>query len=146
MRAIFFAIMLAACSPSGDQSTQVGSLEITHARAAPTPNGVSVSAGYLTIANHGQDVDRLIAASSTRAERVELHSMEMDGAVMRMRQVDAVSIPAGGEISLAPGGDHLMFLGVAEPFAAGETIPVHLVFEHNGATDLLLPVRRAAPH
>lgn len=69
--------------------------------------------------------------------------MAMDGAVMRMRKVDRLEIGAGQEVRLGPGGLHLMFFGVGEPFAEGQSIPVHLVFETAGAMDVTLPVQRS---
>lgn len=70
----------------------------------------------------------------------------MNGAVMQMRAVERLEIAAGQDVQLGPGGMHLMFFGVTEPFAEGQTIPVHLVFETAGAVDVNLPVnRRGAP-
>jgi copper(I)-binding protein len=125
---------------------QAGSALAAHnAWAAPTPAGVDVAAGYMTIANPTATADRLLSATSPRAARVEVHEMSMDGSIMRMRPLERLEIPARGEVRLAPGGNHLMFFGVEEPFAQGQTIPVRLVFEHAGAIDVTLPVRRSAP-
>ena len=146
MRSFLFAVAaLAACSAPADV-TRVGNIEISGASASPSPNGVDVAAGYLMLTNKGDTDERLVAASSPRAAHVELHNMEMDGAVMRMRQVEAVTIPAHGEVALAPGGDHLMFMGVTEPFQSGETIPVQLTFEHAGPVDLTLTVGQPSHH
>ena len=101
-----------------------------------------MSAGYLTLINDASAEDALLSASSPRAERVEVHEMTMDGGVMQMRVVERLSIPAGQSIELAPNGRHLMFYGVTQPFAVGETIPVRLTFEHAGDVDVSLPVRR----
>jgi periplasmic copper chaperone A len=119
-------------------------LEIRDPWAAPTPGGVDVSAGYFTIANGGP-ADRLVAIASPRASRVEVHAMSMDGAIMRMRKIEGgLAVPASGVVTLAPGGLHLMFLGVTQPFAPGEEIAVALTFEHAGARELRLPVRTGA--
>ncbi|PZO55393.1 MAG: hypothetical protein DCF16_03010 [Alphaproteobacteria bacterium] len=152
MRAFFFALALAcaACTPAPEQSdttvAPAGRLEVRDAWAAPTPNGVDVSAGYLTIINGGSEADRLIGAESARAGRVEVHEMIMDGAVMQMRPIQALEIGAGETASLAPGGAHLMFYEVTEPFTEGQTVSVRLQFERAGAVDINLPVRRAAAH
>lgn len=114
--------------------------------AAPTPAGVDVAAGYLTISNHTAATDRLLSATSPRADHVEVHEMTMNGSVMQMRAVSRLEIAAGRDVQLGPGGMHLMFFGVSEPFAEGQTIPVHLVFETAGAIDVDLPVRRGAPN
>jgi copper(I)-binding protein len=71
--------------------------------------------------------------------------MSMEGAVMQMRPAGPLPIPARQSVTLAPNGLHLMFMGVTQPFAEGEEIPVRLSFEHAGAVDVSLPVRRQAP-
>ncbi len=150
MRAFFCALILsfaAACGapqqaadqpPAADANTV--RLQVQDMWATVTPGGVDVSAGYMVIANGGAADDRLISATSPRATHVEIHEMTMDGAVMRMRPVDAVVVPAGGQAELAPGGQHLMFTGVTQPFVDGEEIPVQLTFEHAGTMEIALPV------
>lgn len=144
--ALFLA--LAACSPpsetAGVETATQGALRVEDAWAAPTPGGVDVSAGYLTIANGTAEADALVGASSPRAASVEVHEMTMDGGVMQMRAVAQLEIAPGQSVSLAPGGRHLMFMGVAQPFVEGETIPVWLHFEHAGDIEVSLPVRNAA--
>ena len=66
------------------------------------------------------------------AQRVELHSMNMKGDVMEMRQVDAIELPAGKTVELKPGGLHLMFMGLKQPLAVGSKVPVTLRFEKAG--------------
>lgn len=150
MRQLLIVLGLAVAAACGapapeDASAQhAAGIEIQNAWAAPTPGGVDVSAGYLTIVNATAADDRLIGASSPRAERVELHEMSMEGGVMRMRAAEALTIPAGGESALAPGGRHLMFFGVSEPFTEGERIPVRLRFARAGEVDVSLPVQRQA--
>lgn len=63
------------------------------------------SAGYMTVQGGGQP-DRLIGASTPGA-RIELHSMTIDGGVMKMARVGAVPLPAGGKAAFVPGGNHL---------------------------------------
>ncbi len=148
--ALLLLALTAACGAPQTEPTPPAAavfpagITLTDAWAAPTPGGVDVSAGYLTISNGGPEDDSLIAASSPRAARVELHDMSMDGAVMRMRALDTLPVAAGEQAALAPGGMHLMFVGVTEPFIEGENIAVTLTFEHAGAIDATLPVRRGA--
>ena len=148
--ALSLFLAAAACgAPTGQSSAhEVGvsaQLSVSNAWAAPTPSGVDVSAGYLTITNGTSAEDHLLSAISPRAAHIEVHEMTMDGSVMRMRALERLSIPAGGAAQLGPGGAHLMFFGVQDPFAEGQSIPVRLVFEHAGAIDVTLPVHRTAP-
>jgi hypothetical protein len=67
--------------------------------------------------------------------------MKMDGSVMRMREVEkGLEIPAGGSVTLAPGGYHLMMMGLKGPLKQGSTVPVTLVFEKAGTIDVELAV------
>lgn len=142
--ALAFLVLATACgAPTAEKGEAPGSgvLTVRDGWASPTPGGVDVSAGYLTIANGTSADDRLISATSTRAAAVEIHEMQMDGPVMRMRPVESLTIPAGGEVTLGSGGMHLMFTGVTQPFTEGESIPVQLTFEHAGVIDATLAVR-----
>jgi periplasmic copper chaperone A len=129
-------------APSAAATVTASGIELSQMRATPTLGGTTTSAGYFTIVNRGAAEDRLIGASSARAGRAELHEMEMDGAVMRMRPIASVAVPAGGSIAFAPGGMHVMFLDIATPFAEGESVPVTLTFEHAGAVEASFPVSR----
>lgn len=142
MRRFFIVLAFASLCACGAPAADSSSIEISDYWAAPTPGGVEVSGGYLTIANESGQDDSLVGAHSPRAASVEIHEMIMDGAVMRMRHVASLTIPAGESVTLAPGGLHLMFIGVTEPFATGEEIPVTLTFEHAGDMAVTLPVRR----
>ena len=69
--------------------------------------------------------------------------MSFDGGVMRMRAVEGgLAIPGGTMVTLEPGGQHLMFVGVEGPFSEGERIPVTLTFARAGVVSAELPVRR----
>lgn len=72
---------------------------------------------------------RLVGARSPAAEQVEVHEMAMQGQMMRMRQVAALDLPKGRAVALAPGGYHLMLIGLQRPLRAGEQVALTLLFE-----------------
>lgn len=113
------------------------SIEDAYARGGPHSG-----AAFFTIANAGQDDDRLVGVSSDSAERVELHThLEDENGVIRMRPVeDGFQVPAGGTHALERGGDHVMFMGLAAPFEDGGTVAVTLSFEKAGDMELQIPV------
>ena len=115
-------------------------IDDAYARSA----GASAIAGaaFFMIHNNAAEDDRLIAARSPVAERVELHThLEEANGVMRMVEVeDGFPVPAGGMHGLARGGDHVMFMGITQPFEQGATIPLTLVFEKAGEIELDVPV------
>lgn len=72
---------------------------------------------------------RLVGVSSPVAGRAEIHEMAMENNTMRMRQVDAIALPAGTPVNLASGGYHVMFFDLKRQLKEGETVPVTLVVE-----------------
>jgi len=119
---------------AGDASIRI---EDAFARSGPHSG-----AAFFTIVNEGDTEDRLVAASSDEAARVELHThIEDENGVVKMRPVeDGFVIPAGGSHKLARGGDHVMFMGLAAPFEEGGTVTVTLSFEGAGDIVVDLPV------
>jgi len=105
------------------------------APALPGGNG----AAFFVVVNDGA-ADRLIAAESPIARRVELHTHRAEDGVMRMRPVAAVEVPARGRAELRPKGDHVMLIGVDRLLAPGERIPLTLVFENAGRLSVDFPV------
>ena len=98
-----------------------------------TVAGMPSSAAYLIITNNGVSDDSLIAAKAAIAQRVEIHSMEMDNGVMRMRAVDGgIAIAAGDSVTLAPGGLHIMLMGLTADLASDTQHEIILVFEKAG--------------
>jgi copper(I)-binding protein len=68
----------------------------------------------------------LIAGASKIAQTVEIHTMVMEGNVMKMRQVDAVELPAGKAVDLGAAGYHLMLIGLKKPLKEGAETEVVL--------------------
>ena len=137
--ALVAATLLAA--PAFAHSVTLGSLELTDLWTRATPPGAPTAAGYLTITNKGSEADTLIAASSPEAANAGLHTMEMKDGVMTMRPVDGgIEIPAGGSVTLAPDGFHIMFVTLKEPLKEGGKLPVTLTFEKAGTVDTFLHI------
>lgn len=129
------ALFLAACSPAeapAPETDAAPALTLSDAQVRASLGDNPNTGGYLTVTNSGEGPDRLVAAACACADRVELHTMSTEGGVMRMSQVEGFDVPAGGVLTLAPGGDHLMFLGLREPLTAGERVSVILTFERAG--------------
>lgn len=99
------------------------------------------SAAYLTIMNHGGAPERLVGAETPRASRVEIHESVLTDDVMRMRELDGVDIPAGGSVELAPGGIHIMLMGLTQPLVEGEDVELTLRFQRSGDLAVTAPVR-----
>ena len=126
------------------QAIEIGALKITGAWAKAMLPGQPVGGGYLTVENTGAEADRLLSVTSSASPDVQLHEMKMEGDIMKMRQLaDGLEIPAGGKLELKPGGFHLMFMAVPEPFKEGGMVKITLKFEKAGDVDVTLPVAAA---
>ncbi|MGX6649120.1 copper chaperone PCu(A)C [Maricaulaceae bacterium MS644] len=147
------ALALAACGETGapgeqgagsGESYAGGGLAVTEGWVRNPIAGRDVTAGFLTIEGGGE-AGRLTGVESDEAERIELHTMAMEGDVMRMRQVEAMDVPADGALTLSSGGDHLMIFGVSADAAADGMLDVVLQFEGGRSVEAQLPFADTAP-
>ena len=122
-----------------------GSMGHSHDAPAATPEPDMVygpSAVYMVLENRGAAADRLVAARTDAAGTVEIHETQMDGGVMRMRPLEnGLEIPAGGRVTLEPGGYHIMLLDLPRDLLPGEAIALTLVFESGLELVVGAPVR-----
>lgn len=120
-------------SDHGDQGDEAGNDR--------EPGGIDLTAGYLTILNHGQEADRLLGVECDIAEVVELHSSVTENGIVRMVQQDAIEVPAGGEVELKPGGLHIMLIGLTIEVEPGDKVLLRLLFESQKQIEVQAEVR-----
>jgi copper(I)-binding protein len=118
-------------------------IKITDAWAPASPPTAMNVAVYLTLTNQGQAADRLVGASGGVSDTVELHTVLMEDNMMKMRQLDAIEVPAGPPTMLKPGGFHIMLIGLKQPLVAGQMFPLRLRFEKAGEMTVEVPVRKS---
>mgnify|MGYP000975942152 CR=1 FL=1 len=132
---------MAGTNPGTMETVKAGDLELMAGFTRAMLPGQPVGGGFVTIKNAGATDDVLIAAESPASGRVELHEMAVVNDVMTMRQVKGgIPVPAGQTVELKPGGLHLMFMDVKEPFVEGGQVSVKLTFEKAGTVDVVLPI------
>jgi copper(I)-binding protein len=129
-------ICLMACLPAGTATAheyKAGTLTIGHPWTRATPPSAKVGGGYLSITNNGTSPDRLVAVESDTAGVAEIHHMATENGVMKMQAVPGgLEIAPGATVKLAPGGYHVMFMELKQPFKQGSSIKGTLVFEKAG--------------
>ena len=141
--AAFLTALLLGTAPAMAEMTMLGDLHIERPMLRETPPNAPVAGGYVTIVNTGEADDMLIAASIAGdvADEVQLHEMTMADGVMTMNAVDGgIPVPAGEAVTLAPGGQHLMVMGLHQPLKAGEAHAITLTFAEAGEVTLDMPV------
>ncbi|WP_316358371.1 copper chaperone PCu(A)C [Devosia sp.] len=143
--ALAAAILVVTPALAHNGVIHLGDINISLPFTRATLPNAPVGGGFLTIENTGTEADRLVSATSEVAGETQIHEMAMEGDVMKMRQLaDGLEIPAGETVVLAPGGVHIMFMGLKQAFVEGETVAVTLTFEKSGSVEVLLPVAAAA--
>jgi copper(I)-binding protein len=136
-----FAAALLSVSAAAQQEAAVELLDVW-VRALP-PSQTNTAA-YLTVANHSDLATSIVGASADVADKVEIHTTrEIDG-YMRMEQLADLPLAARKSVTLAPGGTHLMLLGLARMPAVGETVRLCLELDPGGEVCTAAQVRKTA--
>lgn len=106
------------------------------ANAAPTAEAAwtrpaaqgQTGAGFMTLKNPDAKPDALVSVASPMAKSVQIHRSGMAGGMSSMKPLDRVAVPAGGSVTFAPGGYHLMLLGLTKGVKVGDAVPATLTF------------------
>jgi periplasmic copper chaperone A len=139
--AVVIGVLLA--SSAGAQSASNAGLAFDAPWVRASAPGQKNGAGYVQIKNKSGQTDRLISATTANVGRVELHTIINENGVAKMRQVQGIEVPAGAGATLAPGGFHIMFMGLNAPFQAGDVVPVTLRFEKAGEVKVDFEIKPA---
>jgi copper(I)-binding protein len=105
-------------------------VEVTDAWVRATVPGQKVAAAYVTL--RSSTAAKLVGVETKAARRAEIHSMSHEGGVMKMRRLESLELPAGQDVALAPGGNHIMLFDPVEPLKAGQRVALKLVVEQDG--------------
>ena len=138
MRSLLVAMLtllpaVALADPMGIQVDQVWS------RAMPVG---ATGVVYLTVTDQGAP-DMLTRVASPVAASAELHETIDDHGVMKMRPVGSLPIAPGKPLTLAPGGYHIMLMGLKQALVAGTSFPVTLTFAKAGTVTATATVQAA---
>jgi hypothetical protein len=144
---VLLALGLAACGSGSSASTGPsnapagGPLTVKDAWVRAAPSGADTAA-YFTIVNGKVDADTLVGVSASVGKSAGLHRTSTDPSGMTgMQMTDSVKIPGGGSIQFAPGGYHVMIVGLAAELKAGDQVVLQLSFENAGVVKVTAEVR-----
>jgi periplasmic copper chaperone A len=119
----------------------IAQLYVTSAQARPTAPQQANGAAYLQLENRGKTADKLLRIRSTVAAQVQLHTMSMEGDMMKMREIEHIPLPPASKLVMAPGnGPHVMLLGLKQALKVGQTLALTLEFEKAGKLDVQVKV------
>lgn len=98
------------------------------------------AAVYVTLMNHGAEADALLKISTPAADMAMAHETTMTDGVMKMREIERLELKPHETTTFAPGGNHIMLVGLKAPLKAGEQITMVLTFEKAGDVTIDVPV------
>ena len=136
-----FVCALAVSVSAYAHEYDLGSLHIGHPYARATVAGQPSGGAFLSIENKGKEADKLISVSSPVAKSAEIHTMSMDGNVMKMREVGEIELAPASTVNMIPGnGYHIMLIGLTQPLKAGDKFPLTLTFQKAGKVEVSVHV------
>jgi|SRR5579864_8953556 len=121
-------------------AAQTGSVEVRDAWARATPGKAEIGAVYLTLESAVDD--RLTGLSTPITSIAQLHTMTMEGGIMKMTRLPALDLPAGKPVKIEPSGTHIMLIGLTDKLSPGQSFPLTLVFEKAGTREVTVNVEK----
>jgi periplasmic copper chaperone A len=124
--------------------TQLSTLSMINAKVRKPVEG-RPTAGYLTIENSGTAPERLVSLSTSDFGRVELHSSNMEGGMMKMEKLDGLDIAPSSQAVMEPGGLHIMLFDPVRPLNNGDSVKITLTFSNSGPIETNFVVLNEIP-
>jgi len=135
----------APAAPAFAGDYRAGGVEVRRPWTRPAPAGRN-GAGYLTLVNVGSKPVKLVGVESPAARSVTLHQTSQVNGVSSMRPVtDGLTLAPGAKVDFAPGGYHVMLIGLTQAQALGGKVPLTLVFDGGRKMRIDLSVEAGAP-
>lgn len=117
---VFFSTLLSV-------GTWAADLNVSDAWIRVLPGGAPAG-GYFILHNGARKPVVLVSARSVAFGHVMMHKTAEEGGLSRMRPVERVEVPAGGKVTFAPGGFHLMLMQPNRKVTVGDRIEITLEF------------------
>ena len=107
-------------------ATLAGDVALSDAWVRALPPVQKVTAAYLTVTNTGTAPVTITGGTAELAEALEIHTTREVNGMTRMEPLPELVVPAGGSVTLSPGGTHLMLLGLERMPTPGERVTLCL--------------------
>jgi copper(I)-binding protein len=105
-----------------------------------TSDSAGMTGDSMAMEDHTMTSDSMAMGDDTTSD-----SMAAEQPMTMRELADGLELPAGKTVSLAPGGYHVMLIGLGQPLKAGSTFDLHLSFEKAPEQTVSVQVRDDAP-
>jgi len=141
---VIFTVAVSQTLLAQADDNKQGSLTVVHPWSRATAPSQKAGGVFLRIENASGLPDRLIGIETDMADTASLHAMIRDGDIMKMRPVEGgIEVPANGTVELAPGGMHVMLIGLREQLIKETTLPLTLIFDRAGRVEIQAVIESA---
>lgn len=130
--------LVAALTLSASAFAEV-TIDQPYARAVPP--GQPISAAFMTLKNTADTEVSLVSASSSVSNVAELHTHTNENGVMKMRQIQQITLQANEQVELKPGGLHIMLIGLKQNLVKGEMVDLTLNFSDGSSKSLDINIK-----
>lgn len=144
-KSLFLGALLSVSCAAIAHEYEVGELHIDHPWSREMPPSAPTAAAYFIVHNKGASADRLVSVETPAAGKAEIHEHIDQNGLMKMQQVQSVTVPTGGEATFAPMAYHVMLFNLKQPLKDGERFPLTLTFEKAGPVIVQVAVQKNAP-
>ena len=137
---------MTADTTTAGESTATGEIVVEGAWARTSPMETTMGAAYMKITSPIND--ELVSASvdSAIAMETQIHeTVENDAGEMAMQEVESIPLVAGEAFELAPGGYHVMLMGLSAPLEVGTSIDITLTMKSGATATVTAEVSEDAP-
>lgn len=119
-------------------------LQASDAWLRATP-GTQVAAAYLTLTNSGTQPLTVTGVQCPLAAQAMIHETQLSGTTSTMRPRESVVIAPGSSVRFAPGGLHVMLVGLKHALRAGDEVPLELLLSDGSKLAVTAHVRALVP-
>ena len=131
---------------TAEEATTTGEIVVDGAWARTSPMETTMGAAYMKITSPIDD--ELVSASvdPSVAMEAQIHeTVENDAGEMSMQEVESIPLVAGEAFELAPGGYHVMLMGLSAPLEVGSTLDIALTMKSGATVTVTAEVSEDAP-
>ena len=99
-------------------------------------------AAYAEVKNIANETLKIVSLSSPMFEKVEMHVISLKNGMMRMKQVESMSLVSGESVVFEPGGKHFMLIKPKQRITAGLRVPITLKLQSGDVITVEMEVRK----
>lgn len=134
---LFFLLLILSCSTGNDRS-----IEISDAWIREAPVNSDITALYFDIQNSGSSEDRVVSINTPISDSAEIHNTIIDSrGIAKMVRLEEVKIASNNSLKFAPGGMHVMLIGLNKEIRAGEEYQININFKNSGTKTVTAKVK-----